>query len=246
MKPWHEDDAFWRDTAQVMFGERRWAAAPEEVDKITALAGLQPGMHVLDLCCGVGRHSLELARRGYRMTGVDRTAAYLAEAQRRAAGEGLDVEWVQADMREFRRPAAFDVALNLFTSFGFFEDPADDRCVAENLAYSLKPGGALLVEMMGKEILARIFQPRGWHEDNGLIVLEERKVTRNWGWMENRWIIIRGNERVEHRLSHRLYAATELISLLISSGFMAAEAYGGLDGSPYDHTAKRLVVLARR
>jgi len=246
MKPWHEDDAFWRDNAPVMFGEGRWAAAPEEVDQVVVLGDIQPGAHVLDLCCGVGRHSLELARRGCRVTGVDRTADYLATARRRAEEEGLDVEWVEADMRAFSRPEAFDAVINLLTSFGYFEDQEDDRRVVENVLRSLRPEGVLVMEMMGKEVLARIWRSRDWQEDDGVIILRERRVTRGWSWMENRWILLRGSERTEYKVGHRLYAATELIELLTGVGFFTVEAYGGLDGSPYDHTARRLVVVARK
>lgn len=246
MKTWHEDDAFWREAASVLFSGRRLAAAAEEVDRVVALGEIQPGARILDLCCGVGRHALELARRGCRVTGVDRTAEYLALAREQAAAEGLDVEWVQADMREFVRPQAFDAAINLFTSFGYFEDPADDRRAAENLCRSLVPGGALVMDLLGKEVLARIFRSRDWHEEDGALVLEERRVAQEWGWIENRWILIRGDRRTELQLGHRLYAATELVALLRDVGFAQAKAYGGLDGSPYDHAAKRLVVVARR
>jgi len=176
MKPWHEEDAFWQTFAPTMFGEPRWAAASGEVDQVLALAKIAPGAAVLDLACGPGRHALELARRGLKVTAVDRTAAYLAQARQRAAEQGLTVEWVQADMREFCRPEAFDAAVNLFTAFGYFENPADDRNVAGNLFRSLRPDGALVMEMVGKEILARIFRERDWHEEpDGTLMLEERK-----------------------------------------------------------------------
>ena len=89
MKAWHEDDTFWEAYAPLMFTEEHWAAAPADVDAILGLVSLPAGATALDLGCGVGRHALELARRGYQVTGIDRTAAYLAEAQKRARGEGL-------------------------------------------------------------------------------------------------------------------------------------------------------------
>jgi 2-polyprenyl-3-methyl-5-hydroxy-6-metoxy-1,4-benzoquinol methylase len=88
MKPWHEQDRFWETTAAAMFGERRLAAAPADIAAAVALLGIEPGARVLDLCCGVGRHSIELARLGYRVTAVDRTQAYLNQAFSRAEAEG--------------------------------------------------------------------------------------------------------------------------------------------------------------
>ena len=120
-KPWHEQDEFWDHVCPVLFGTQRLADAPADVDNLIALLGLEPGMAVLDLCCGVGRHSLELARRGFQVTAVDRTERYLERASQQAAADGLEVEFVCEDMREFCHPGAFDVVLNLFTSFGIFE-----------------------------------------------------------------------------------------------------------------------------
>ena len=149
-KAWHEDDHFWEQTAPFQFDERRWAAASKEVEQALALLQLKEGAAVLDLCCGPGRHSLELARRGFKVTGVDRTARFLEEARRRAEAEGLAIEFVQDDMRTFHRPGTFDAAINLFTPFGYFDDPEEDHRVLENIYASLKPHGKLLLDVMGK------------------------------------------------------------------------------------------------
>jgi SAM-dependent methyltransferase len=246
MGVWHEDDGFWETVP--MFDVHHWEIAPEQVDGAISLLGLEPGARVLDLPCGVGRHSLEFARRGYRVTGVDRTSAYLDVARERAAAAGLGVEWVRADMRAFVRPGAFDAAVNLFTSFGYFEDPAEDRRVAENLCRSLVPGGGLVMEMMGKEVLARIFQARDWQElPDGTFYLQERKVVRDWSWAENRWILLTPDgRRHEFAVSHRIYDGAGLRALLLDAGFAPVEIYGGLDGAPYDTEARRLVAVARK
>lgn len=73
-------------------------------------------------------------------------------------------EFMQADMRAFRMPVGFDLAINLFTSFGYFEEEADDRKVLANVLASLNSGGAYVMDMMGKEILARSFQERDWRD----------------------------------------------------------------------------------
>ena len=245
MTAWHEQDDFWETVP--LFGPERMEMAPQEVDQIISLLGLQPGAPILDLCCGVGRHSLEFARRGYSVTGVDRTAAYLQTARDAAGIEGLVVEWVEADAREFQRPGAFDLAINLYTSFGYFEDPAEDRRVAENLFRSLKPGGSLVMDLMGKERLARIFNPRSWDElPDGSLFLQERKIRDDWTWIENRWILVRDGQQREFTLGHRLYDGAGLRTLLLDSGFESVTLHGDLDGTPYDNDARRLVAVARK
>jgi len=216
------------------------------VVKALALLKLEPGAAVLDLCCGPGRHSLELARRGFKVTGVDRTARFLEEARRRAEAEGLVIEFVQGDMRTFRRPEAFDAVINLFTSFGYFDDPQEDKQVLENVYTSLRPNGKLLLDTMGKEVLARIFRERDWFEQDGALFLEERRLLEGWSRIETRWIIVRDGEQEEFTLKLRLYSGAELRALLREIGFRRVELFGNLDGEPYDQNARRLVALAEK
>lgn len=122
MCEWFEDESLWRDFSCSRKSACAWG---DEVAQVVALAGLAApaGKAVLDLCGGPGRPAVPLAQRGMRVTGVDRTACLLERARERAGLAGVDVEWVQSDMREFRRPAASDLALSLFTSFGYFGAP---------------------------------------------------------------------------------------------------------------------------
>jgi SAM-dependent methyltransferase len=244
-KPWYDREEFWAATGPIMFRQARWDKAFEEVDAIISLLGLAEGSSILDLCCGPGRHSLELARRGFNVTGVDRTSDYIDEARSRAEKEGLDVEFVVGDMREFVREAAFDAVINVFTSFGYFEDPEEDRQIALNMRSCLRPGGALFLDAMGKEVLARIFQERDWVRIDDTIMLEERELSKNWGWIKSRWILIKDGKMEEHVLELRPYSAVELSGLLVNCGFDAVEFYGDLAGAPYDQNAKRLIAIAR-
>jgi SAM-dependent methyltransferase len=244
---WFDDDSFWRSHLPFLFRDSVLDSAPEQVDRILEKTGLTGGEEVLDLCCGPGRHSLELASRGYRVTGVDRTALYLDRLSRTAAESGLSIELVNSDMREFIRENSFDLVLSMYTSFGYFRDIEDDLRVATNVYASLREGGYFLLELMGKEVLARIYQERGWTEENGIYHLEERTVTEDWSWMVNRWILIApGEEPREFTVEHRLYSAAELTDLLRRAGFAALEVFGSLDWISYDQKATRLVVLARK
>jgi SAM-dependent methyltransferase len=246
LKSWYQDEHFWKVVEPILFGEKRVANAATEVDQLTKLLKLQTPAKVLDLCCGLGRHSLELARRGFDVTGVDRTGVYLRRAQKQANSEGLKIEFVQEDMRQFCRPNSFDLTLNLFTSFGYFESPAEDRRVLVNVHKSLKPGGRLVMDLVGKEIIARVFRERDWREEEGVIWLEQRSISQDWTWMDNRWILLRGDKRDEFRVSHRIYSAAELTGLLKDCGFKKIQIHGNLVGAPYDHLAERLVVIAHK
>ncbi len=243
-REWFEDEEFWNVFAPLMFDGKRWAETPGVVDAIEGLAGTKPGDAVLDACCGPGRHSLEFARRGYRVTGVDLTDSYLEAARESARDEGLRIEFLLADMREFRRPGAFGLVVNLFNSFGYFADPEEDLGMLRNIRESLKPGGRLVLEMLGKETAVRDFTEGEWFERDGWTVLTEYSAAGAWEGLRNRWILIRGAERIERSFVQRLYSGTELAALLTRAGFGDVRILGSLKGAPYDRKAESLVALA--
>jgi SAM-dependent methyltransferase len=244
--PWFEDDAFWAAFGPSMFSEERWQMAARDAEPLARLLDLKPGAHVLDLPCGPGRFSIELARRGFNVTGVDRTALYMTEARKRARQQKLDVEFVRQDMRRFVRTKAFDACINMYTSIGYFEDPADDLKVCRKVYLSLRPGGRFLIQTGAKEWLAREFRPRDWREEAGAFILEERKVVPGWAGLENRWVLIRKGKVQEFRFCLRLYSAGELRELLRRAGFAKVDLYGGVDGEPYDNTSRWLIAVARK
>lgn len=243
---WYNKDIFWETFEPMLFNQKRLADTASQVDDIINLLVLDPNSKILDIPCGIGRHSLEFARRGFKVTGVDRTVSYLEKATKRAAAEGLNVEFLNEDMRHFCRDNAFDVAINMFTSFGYFEEADDDRQVVENIYRSLKAGGKFLIELMSKELIGRDFRERDWNEVNGIIVLEDRQILNNWEQIRNRWIVLKDDIRIEHQFVLRLYSARELSMLLNESGFSDIKIYGSLTGIDYDHNAKRLVVVGHK
>src|SRR5262249_25383575 len=146
----------------------------------------------LDLGCGPGRHAVALARRGFAVTAVDRTGFLLDKARTRAREAGVEVEFVQEDMRRFRRPAAFDLAVSMFTAFGYFEDNADHLQVPGNVGESLRPGGGFVIDVAGKEWLAAHFRPTdSTPGPDGSLMVDRREVVEDWTRVENEWIVIR-------------------------------------------------------
>jgi SAM-dependent methyltransferase len=249
MWTWFEEDALWERLESVLSSQIRSSEMTvREAEQILVLVPPPQGAAVLDLCCGPGRHALEFARRGFRVTGADRTARYLATARAAAIREGLTGEVVPEDMRHLHRPAACDLALSLLSSFGSFEDVAADRQVLRQLHGSLTPGGQVLLEVVGKEPRARTFQPRTWHRhaERDEYLLQERIVREGWRWSEHPWIWVRGAEPQGVTCGIRLYAGAELTDLLAEAGFSGVQRYGSPAGTPHDQTAQRLVAVATR
>jgi SAM-dependent methyltransferase len=244
---WFEDEAFWETFRPILFNDERMGLAPIEAEKLIRLLGLKQGAKLLDLCCGIGRHSVEFAQQGIAVTGVDLNEAYLQRARSRAEAENLPIEFVHSDMRDFLRGGFFDGAVNLLTSLGYFDDPADDVHVLSNVHASLRAGGKFVIDILGKEVLARVFQERQWRTaSDGSLVLEEHHLHNGWDRIENRWILMKDNRRQEFTFSHWLYSGAELAAMLRQAGFRQVELYGNLFGTPYDHRAERLVALSTK
>ena len=232
-----------------MFDSRRWSDAEEEVDGVIELTGTFEAARILDLGCGPGRHSLELARRGHAVTGIDLHEPYLRDARERARKTVPDniPEFRREDMRKIRYGKSFDGAISLFQSIGYTEDESDDLDICRGVCGSLKEGGWFLIETDGKEATAAAFEERTWMERDGRIILLEYAAEAAWTRLHNRWMFRDADGSwKECEFSYRLYSALEMGRLLETAGFASIEFFGGLDGRPYDHNAHRLVALARR
>jgi SAM-dependent methyltransferase len=243
MMQWFENEAFWQAFYPFMFNESKVAAAAAEVGQALALAGVERGA-ALDLGCGPARHSAILAERGFAVTGVDRSPFLLGKARERIAG--LPVELVEADMRDFVRTGAFDLALSLFTSFGYFDTRHEDLAVLRNVRASLKPGGVFVIDVISKEWLAGHGSPARWDVwPSGEIHLARFDVLPGWGRIRVEWLLVDGNRAQHFKFEHNLYSGQELAGLLERAGFSDVELFGGLGGTPYDASATRLVARAR-
>lgn len=244
-KEWFDDDSFWRVLYPFMFTPQRIADADAHMEK--ALALTKPtGKAALDLCCGPGRCSLALAKRGFRVTGVDRTAFLLNRARSRARSQGAPVEWVRSDARDFVRPGAFALAVSMFTSFGYFDDKHEDQKVLDNVFRSLQPGGAFLIELVGKEQLAKMFQhTTSTSLPDGSILVQRHRILDDWTRVDNEWFVIRKNRLRRFAFHHTIYSGQELRDRLERAGF-SVSLYGNLDGAAYGPHAERLIAIGRK
>ena len=241
--PWFENEVFWQTFYPYMFDERKMSAAPGEVERVLALSGVASG-RVLDLCCGPARHSLILAQKGFDVTGVDRSPYLLGKARERAAGVPLDL--IEADMREFVRAGAFDLALSLFTSFGYFETRDEDLAVLRNVRANLRADGVFVIDVISKEFLAS--QPCKTRLENwpgGEMLVQHAEVLPGWARVRLQWLLIKDEHARRFEIEHNLYSGRELSALLEEAGFRDVQIFGSLDGTPYDAAATRLVARAR-
>ena len=215
---------------RTTFGRIPQEQTSREVDFIEDVLSLHKGASVLDLCCGIGRHSIELAKRGYGVTGVDLSKEYLKRARERAKEERVKVKFVQKDMREVDFSQEFDGAINMLMSFGFFEREDENIRVIEGVQNSLKKGGKFLIELMNRDWLLRNFRERDWREVEGVLIVEEREFDLASSRVNAKLTyIIEREERVEKRLNWRFYSFQELKRLLEENGLHVVASYGSPD-----------------
>jgi SAM-dependent methyltransferase len=246
MAAWFEDEEVWAATYPLIFSEDRFEVAEEEVERILKLIGFRP-VAVLDLACGPGRHAVALARRGIKVTAVDLTEFLLRKARERAQQAGVEVEFVREDMRRFVRPGAFDLALSMFSSFGYFGDRREDLLVLQHLRESLRPGGACLIDVPGKEMLGRQAQSaRVVEQPDGVLFVEWSEILDDWTRIRTEWILIKERQARTFRFQLSIYSGQELKDLLLRAEFAEVTLFGDLDGSRYGPHADRLIACGRK
>ncbi|MGH9598424.1 MAG: class I SAM-dependent methyltransferase [Terracidiphilus sp.] len=242
---WYTDEELTPAVCEWEFPHLAAERAREQAAALLRLAGVCTGAAILDVGCGPGHYLLACAQLGYACTGLDRSAKMLERAQRATQAHGARVELVRGDARNLTGLRRFDLALSIGTSFGYFPDDQENDSMLAGILRVLKPGGHLLLDLDGKEVVARGFRPRHWSERDGVLVVEERRPVRAWRWLEIRRRFIAGEDRQECVIGYRLYSADEICAALQRQGYCAIRCFGDFEGAPYDHLAKRLIVIAR-
>jgi D-alanine-D-alanine ligase len=200
-----------------------------EIDLFLELLPLAKNAKILDVCCGQGRHSLELARRGFvNLTGVDRSAFLLQKARFRAQAAGLTVQFHDGDARAIPlADASFDAALVLGNSFGYFESASDDEAMLRDIHRVLRPGGKILLDVSDGNHIRKHFEPRSWEwiaedmftcRERTLSAAGDQLITREMTTHVERGVI------ADRFYAERLYNASGMNALLVRNDFIVLEA----------------------
>ena len=209
--------------------------------------GLQPPARILDLACGHGRHCLALAKKGFRMVGVDLTQRFLDMGTRAAEEAGLQIEWVHQDMRRIEFDEEFDAAINMFGAFGYFEDEGDDLEVLRRIRKALRPGGKFFIDVVNRDsVMARFAPCVVAHEEEGVLAVQERRFDPLTGVNHTTTRVFNNGERRDYALNCRLFNLTEMNWFLNRAGLRFLRAYGSYDGDEFERLSHRMLVAAER
>lgn len=249
IQPWYSEEA-------GFFGEHYFDIVninpvnentPHQCDFIEKVLGLNNEAKILDLCCGHGRFTNELASRGYKMTGQDINQYFLNIAKKKADDLNLNINWIKSDMREIPFENEFDAVLNMFTSFGYLGSDEEDEKVISAVYDVLKTGGKFLLDYVNKDFIIRRFLAEDRREiPNGYVV-----ISRNYDFLRcshyETFDIFLNDKFIKRYENHfRFYAASEIASMLERNGFRILNAYGDFDFNPLSLDSKGCIIAAEK
>lgn len=246
---WSEETGFFgpgylKEYENILTKERTKA----EVDFLAKALKLKRGAKILDCPCGHGRHAVELARRGYKVTGQDLNSFFLKEAKKTAKRARVSVRWIQGDMRDIPFQGEFDVVLNLYTAFGYLESDEEDEKALSEAAKALRPKGKFILELNNRERVIRTYHEKDWQQlSDGSIVITEKKFDQAAGRnVERRIRIWKNGKHEEFMLFIRMYTIAELVKMLRRAGLILKEMYGDYNGGPITFDSKRYILIAEK
>ena len=231
------------NTADMAWTDRTEA----EVERAMRMLRPQGGERVLDLACGSGRHSLELKRKGFEVVGADISPELLKIARDDAEKEGLEVSFVEADLRELEFEAEFDIVLSLNDgAIGYLETEAENHRAFEVISRSLKPGGRHLMQLPNVLYAREHLPQKSWISGSSMIELVEHRWNKRDRYMEGAMIPIRFGEVLDElkpiEFRQRLYTVEELREIMTSVGMEVDRVFHG-SGKVREPTAKQFEIF---
>lgn len=203
---------------------------------------------ILDVACGAGRHSIELARRGFNVTGFDLSTFLIGEAKKsleQSKERNLKVRFLIKDMRNFNFRSGFDVAMNIFTSFGYFEDDNDNFRVIQNVSASLKANGYFVFDFLNKNYLLKNIVPYSKSMHGKSKFIQKRKIIN--GFVRKDIIIEEGGKKKQFTEMLKLYSVSEFKKAFVSCGLKPRHLFGDYYGNKFDtNNSQRLIIFAQK
>lgn len=246
MSDWYEK-SFGDDYLRI-YRHRDRHEAVHQIKIMIDWLNLPEGSRVLDLCCGAGRHALALAEAGFRMTGIDLSARLLSEA--READQDRQVTWIESDMRrlpeEVTLQGKFDAVVNLFTSFGYFEEDEEQLNVLRQIQRVLKPRGRFMIDLLNEGYVRENLIAYSEREVDGVSISETRRLMN--GFVVKEIHIEEAGAPIRRYWERvKLYTLPAMENMLKEAGLRIDQVYGDYEENVYDaRQSPRMIVVGRQ
>jgi SAM-dependent methyltransferase len=227
------------------FGSVSEERTKQDVDFMIDVLNLPDGGKILDLFCGLGRHSIELARRGYNPICIEYNQEYLNIARAKAQEHHVHIKFIQGDVRITEFGANFDAAIIMYHSFGYFDDE-DDRMILQKIYNALEQNGRFLIEICNRNWLLKNFEEHQESIFDDVKVEEDRKFDPSTDRVN--FVIKRynGKEVIIKKGSWRFYTADDMTCILKAVGFEFVAGYNDLDKHPLQHDTRLMRLVYKK
>jgi cyclopropane fatty-acyl-phospholipid synthase-like methyltransferase len=206
---------------------------------------LPPNASIIDLACGTGRHSILLAKLGYNVTGVDLSDKLLSEAKKSSETEKLNIKFIKSDLREFNTSEKFHCALNLFTSFGYFESDEENFLIFKKSYELLYKEGYFILDFLNSNYLKENLVPFSTEETENYTIIQERKITEQR--VVKKITILKNGSKNEYVESVRLFEPEILKLKLKEIGFEILNLFGDFLGNKFDeNSSPRFIAICQK
>ena len=217
-----------------------------EIDFILSQLALPAGARILDVGCGFGRHSVELARRGFEVTGIDPSAAMIAAGRERARETAVSITFQQIPAEQYVAAQPFDAAICLFTTLGQITDKEDNRGLLTAVYEALNPGGSLVVEVPQRDTAVAQFKPSEKFGSGERYTAVTKQYDPNTKIVSEEFLVVTPEQSRTYLLRYRLFSFSELSNLLADAGFAITAAFGDYAGAPLVEDSPIMLVTGRK
>ncbi len=240
MAEWFKD---WFNTEEYLdvYRHRNEDDAKKLVDLILSKVNISHGSKVLDMACGAGRHSIIFAQYGFKVTAVDLSEKLIKVAKKTAAESNVNVNFIESDLREFAISEKFDLIVNLFTSFGYFEKDIENIKIIKTAFNHLKENGFFILDFFNQGYVEKNLKQKSVDIIPGGLITQERRIENS----RIKKLITINKYDVEQKFieSVRMFKPEELISAVVSAGFKVYEILGDFDGNTFNFSSSPRVIL---
>lgn len=239
---------WWKDLydglrLKTTFGILPKAKTKKDIDFIEKTLKLRKGDKILDLFAGLGRHSIELAKRGYLPTAIEYQKRYIKIAEEKAKNAKVKVKFIEGDVRKVNFGKSYDAVIIMYNSFGYFND-RDEFRLLKKIASALKMRGHFLLEILNRDWILANFTPRSEQVIKGIRIKEERSFDSSQNRIKSKLTYLRGNKILAQKImSWRLYSYPEIRGLLEKVGLKVVGTYSDFSREPVTSKVRLMQIV---
>lgn len=243
-KEWFKDWFSSKEYLEV-YKHRNSEDAERLLELILNNISIEPDAKILDAACGAGRHSIYLAEKGFNVTGFDLSSTLLKIANENSKHLKLDVNFINSDIRQFSSKTNFDLIVNLFTSFGYFDSDEENFAFPSNAFDILDESGYFVLDFLNKNYVIKTLVHESEKRIGNKIITEKRKIEK--GRVVKKIIINEDNKKAEFFESVKLYSSKEILERFLQIGFKAKIIFGNYLGDKFlENESERFIVIFQK